>query len=920
MKDHLTRTAGPAGEAVHGATSPPANPPGYELLDEIGRGGMGVVYRASDTTLSRDVAIKILADHYTPDSPAAVRFLSEARITGQLQHPGIPAVHQVGTLPDGRPFLAMKLIKGSTLESLLKNRDNITDRGRWVAVFESVCQAVGYAHAHRVIHRDLKPANVMVGAFGEVQVMDWGLAKVLQEGPASVPEVPAVEVTRAWTEVSPAPELATYTQAGSLVGTPAFISPEQAAGEVGKVDERTDVFGLGALLAVLLTGQPPYLGETFESVRVQAMRGKLDHCFTRLDGCGAEPELVTLCKRCLAFEPADRPRDAVEVAEAVAALRSAAEDRARTAERDKAAADARAQEQRQRRRWQYAAAGLVVVALAAGVIGLAAYLQVQTKANEDLAAKNTELEAATDRERQRFNLAMDAIGLFTGDVSRDVLLKEKEFEGLRTKLLKNAAIFYGKLGAQLKGLDDPASQAAIGRAYHELGDLMDRLGKLPEAIEAYRKALAERKSLAGRPGTGPEAHLDVGRTLVALSSSFLSSHTYQDAAKACREALEAVAKAEALGGKSPASAEVRGDIHLTLARMFLSQDQLTEGEKEVGLGIIARQSVVDARPKDPVALGKLARSYNSLALVTSFKTGIADSWPSLRSAKIFGAQALAADPNNPDRKSEQVLYQSNIARNCLFTDRLTDALAESASALSAIRELVAAYPSVRHFQSQLSFVLYYHGQILLYLDRAGEAEEIFGEMISLNTALAAAGFRAVDAYETTSAAYLHLANHNLNAGKIAKAAAGYRKAIEVTGKLKESDEYLYRHNLTPALRGLGQAEQAAGQPTEAAKLIRQAIAAGEPNKRHWDLYQLGSCHAALSGLAGVAGSGVTTTDGQVHVAKAIELLRQAVKDGFRVRTLLIHDPGYLVLKDQPDFQQVLAEIEALNKAEAPKEK
>src|SRR5262249_8501595 len=221
--------------------------------------------------------------------------------------------------------------------------DPTAERGRLLAVFEAVCQAVGYAHAHRVIHRDLKPANVMVGAFGEVQVMDCGLAKVLgAEGTGPVAGSSAPEVTRAWTEVSPAPEAGSNTQAGSLVGTPAFIPPEQAAGELAKVDERADVFGLGALLAVILTGKPPYVGESFEAVRVLAVRGKLGDCLARLKGCGAEPGVVSLCPQGLAVEPADRPRDAGEVAQAVARLRSAAEERARTAEREKAAADARA--------------------------------------------------------------------------------------------------------------------------------------------------------------------------------------------------------------------------------------------------------------------------------------------------------------------------------------------------------------------------------------------------------------------------------------------------------------------------------------------------------------------------------------------------------------------------------------------------
>ncbi len=133
---------------------------GFDLLEEVGRGGMGVVYRARDLALGREVAVKLLLDRYAPDSGPARRFLDEARITGQLQHPGVPAVYQVGSLPDGRPFLAMKLIKGRTLAELLQAGAAIDT----LAVFAAVSQAVGYAHAHGVLHRDLKPGNIMVGS------------------------------------------------------------------------------------------------------------------------------------------------------------------------------------------------------------------------------------------------------------------------------------------------------------------------------------------------------------------------------------------------------------------------------------------------------------------------------------------------------------------------------------------------------------------------------------------------------------------------------------------------------------------------------------------------------------------------------------------------------------------------------------
>ena len=156
----------------------------YRIEGEIARGGMGVVLRASDPDFGRTLAVKILLDHRRGDEAAVRRFIDEARLCGQLQHPGVPPVHEMGTLPDGRPYFAMKLVKGETLAALLARRANsMEDLPRFLSIFEQVCQTVAYAHSREVIHRDLKPANVMVGAFGEVQVMDWGLAKALGARP-----------------------------------------------------------------------------------------------------------------------------------------------------------------------------------------------------------------------------------------------------------------------------------------------------------------------------------------------------------------------------------------------------------------------------------------------------------------------------------------------------------------------------------------------------------------------------------------------------------------------------------------------------------------------------------------------------------------------------------------------------------------
>jgi WD40 repeat protein/tetratricopeptide (TPR) repeat protein len=352
----MTETLPQAGASSLAASDVPS-PPGFELREVIGQGGMAVVYRAIDVSLNREVAIKILHSRFAANSTAARRFLDEANITGQLQHPGIPAVYQAGHLADGRPFLAMKLIKGTTLQQLQKQGAALDP----LAILEPVSQAVGFAHERRVIHRDLKPHNIMVGSFGEVQVMDWGLAKVVGASPSEA-SPSALEATGPQTIIQSArKDESNFTQAGTIVGTPAFMAPEQAAGENDKVDARADVFGLGAILCMLLTGKPPYEGDHVESVRLNAVRGRTEAALARLDSCGVAPEVIALCKRCLAFEPGDRPASAQEVADEISRLRRSADERARQAEQDRLAARLQAAEQ-QKRRWLW--------------IGLAATLSV----------------------------------------------------------------------------------------------------------------------------------------------------------------------------------------------------------------------------------------------------------------------------------------------------------------------------------------------------------------------------------------------------------------------------------------------------------------------------------------------------------------------------------------------------------------
>jgi serine/threonine protein kinase len=234
----------------------------YELRDILGRGGMATVYRAWDTTLEREVALKIL-DFESAGDELGRRLLSEARVLARLEHPGIVPVHDVGTLADGRVYCAMKRVEGRRLDQAMPGSE-LPERLRLLL---KVCEAVAFAHANGVVHRDLKPQNVMLGSFGELLVVDWGLASSSRQ-----------------------PE-----RDGWVVGTPGYMAPEQRAGRSGEVDARSDVYALGALLHYLIAGEPPTDGGLALPSRTPRA-------------------LAAICRRALAAEPAQRYAGAADFA------------------------------------------------------------------------------------------------------------------------------------------------------------------------------------------------------------------------------------------------------------------------------------------------------------------------------------------------------------------------------------------------------------------------------------------------------------------------------------------------------------------------------------------------------------------------------------------------------------------------------
>ncbi len=359
----------------HAADLPDLSGTKYAIRETLGRGGMGVVYLAEDTELQREVALKVLRGP-TLDADATRRMLREARIIARLEHPGIVPIHDAGTLPDGRPFYVMKLVRGRRLDE--PRNGEAAELAERLRLFERICETVAFAHAHGVVHRDLKPQNVMVGAFGEVLVLDWGVAKLLQSAPSeteprasaranppaahdapALPEceprasaradaasqrrphvlrdqavssenpagmgsgedaLPTAALSPPGHDIEPAGSaraqargsqadidgdatLTRRTLRGTVIGTPAYMPPEQARGDVDAVDQRSDVYALGAILYYLLTDQPPSPAVTAANVHALPASGILAP--RSLNPATPRP-LDAVCRKAMHADPAER--------------------------------------------------------------------------------------------------------------------------------------------------------------------------------------------------------------------------------------------------------------------------------------------------------------------------------------------------------------------------------------------------------------------------------------------------------------------------------------------------------------------------------------------------------------------------------------------------------------------------------------
>jgi tetratricopeptide (TPR) repeat protein len=904
---------GPSPPGMPPATNGPAR---LHLLGEIARGGMGAVLKGRDVALGRDLAVKVLLERHRDESRLIRRFVLEARIAGQLQHPGTVPVHELGALPDGRPYFAMKLVKGRTLEALLKERtDPSEDLPRFLGIFEQVCQTVAYAHARGIIHRDLKPANVMVGRFGEVQVMDWGLARALT----------GADVTRAEEETGDGPldearhEVGDHTDPGSVLGTWPYMPPEQARGLVAELDRRSDVFGLGAVLCEILTGQPPYVASDAGSAWRLASEARLDGASARLRGCGADSELIALAQRCLAPNRADRPADGGEVASAVAGYLSGVQERLQQERLARERQEVQAAEGRRRHRVLAAAAASVLLALALGVVASTIFALGERAARQKAAqqaARATRSEQAARKAAASEKAARETAEAREAETQAVLgFVQEQVFAAARPKgvagglgpeITLRRALEASRAHVERSFADRPLIEARLRRT---LGDSFWYLGEARIATEEHERARAIYAKLAGPDDP------DTLRSMNALASSYRALGRYPEAVGLYEETLarrkatlgprhrdtlqsmQNLATIYADVGRHAEALRLREDV-LALQRtvlgpnhpetissmMNLSNSYAAVGRHEEALKIDEETLALAKAAQGDLDLGTLAIS-NNLALSYSeagrFEDAVRLQEETVAAYKVkFGAGHPAT-----------LVGMHNLAKG--YAD-----LKQYARAVKLCDEVLALqrinpgpdHPDTLH-------TLYSLANHLGSLGRYAEALRLHREALALRTARLGAD------HEDTLFSMWGVAENLIKLGHDAEAIPVIDGCLERAARTADSDPFSGLADLR--LRHFVKARDAAGCRATAALWEKM------PLKSPGSLYHA-ACHRAVTAaiLRATDNSAEGAKQAGAEEDRAMAWLKKAVAAGFKDAAGLKQDKDLEALRDRADFRKLVSDLEA----------